>query len=291
MRTRTIIVLAGLGLALAAPVTAQSGERVVRGNWGGVPTLPLNTPRATSVPPTRTAPPVARAPLPAPVAVHRGSQMAVGHAGPDHGGPRPGFDPRIGPGWGWAGNRWHGVGPGWTGQYHRPARGWRLPSYFVTPRFFVPNWGFYGLARPAPGYNWVRYYDDAVLVDGNGLIRDHARVDWDRGGFDPRDGASRDYDDGYDDGYEDGFDDGVDHAEDQVTWGGSWGYRGNGVYAPAGSTVVVVQGAPTVTTTTTTTTYVTEDVSYAPARAHWKHKAAPRKWVKRSSVKSKMLRR
>ncbi|QLC26198.1 RcnB family protein [Parasphingopyxis algicola] len=47
-----------------------------------------------------------------------------------------------------------------------------LPSYFLAPRYYVVNYPTYGLARPAYGYRWVRYHDDAYLVDGRGHIAD-----------------------------------------------------------------------------------------------------------------------
>ena len=60
-------------------------------------------------------------------------------------------------------------------------RGYALPAYWNTPRFYISDWSSYGLARPQYGYNWVRYYDDAVLIDGRGSVYDTAgQVDWDR---------------------------------------------------------------------------------------------------------------
>ncbi|MGJ3627431.1 RcnB family protein [Sphingomonas sp. MMS24-JH45] len=52
--------------------------------------------------------------------------------------------------------------------YRRPVRGWVLPSYWVAPSWYVSDWSAYGLPQPPQGYNWSRYYDDAVLVDGRG---------------------------------------------------------------------------------------------------------------------------
>ena len=104
----------------------------------------------------------------------------------------PGRPPMVHPGqprWGSKVNgRWWGGAnaPGGWNAYHRPSRGWTLPSYWVAPRFYVNDWQTYGLYQPSYGYNWVRYYDDAVLVDGRGGVYDSRDgVDWDR------------YDDGY----------------------------------------------------------------------------------------------
>ncbi|GAA0668827.1 Ni/Co efflux regulator RcnB [Sphingomonas insulae] len=118
------------------------------------------------------------------------------------------------------GGRWWGGAnaPGGWAAYRRPYRGYALPSYWVAPRFYIGDWQAYGLTQPTYGYNWVRYYDDAVLVDGRGSVYDtRAGIDWDRydagygdedrvyaGGYDDRGHDDRGYDDrGYDDrGYD-----------------------------------------------------------------------------------------
>jgi len=84
--------------------------------------------------------------------------------------------------------RWWGganAAGGW-GAYRRPVRGYALPRYWVSPRFYVNDWQAYGLRQPAYGYNWVRYYDDAVLIDSHGSVFDsRSGLDWDRldGGY------------------------------------------------------------------------------------------------------------
>lgn len=124
------------------------------------------------------------------------------------------------------GHWWGGANaPGGWRAYRRPYRGYALPSYWIAPRFYVTDWQAYGLSRPMPGYNWVRYYDDAVLIDARGSVFDtRDGVDWDGtgvgygqddrvyadGGYDHRGYDDRGYDDrGYDDrGYDDrGYDD------------------------------------------------------------------------------------
>ena len=78
-------------------------------------------------------------------------------------------------GWTWSGQGW------WSGAYRPPVRGYILPSVWLGPDYRVDNWWGYGLARPAPGLWWVRYYDDALLVDRHGMIRDlRNAVDWNR---------------------------------------------------------------------------------------------------------------
>ena len=81
------------------------------------------------------------------------------------------------------GGRWWGGAnaPGGWNAYRRPYRGWALPTYWNSPRFYIGDWSAYGLGRPPGGYNWVRYYDDAVLVDGHGSVYDTSEgIDWDR---------------------------------------------------------------------------------------------------------------
>ena len=83
------------------------------------------------------------------------------------------------------GGRWWGganAPGGWAG-YRRPHRGWAVPGYWNAPRFYVGDWSNYGLAQPPQGYNWARYYDDAVLIDARGSVYDTTSdIDWDRAG-------------------------------------------------------------------------------------------------------------
>ena len=51
-----------------------------------------------------------------------------------------------------------------AGAIGRFSIGWRLwPSYYSSNYWFNPTQ--YGLPYAPPGYQWVRYYDDALLVD------------------------------------------------------------------------------------------------------------------------------
>lgn len=109
--------------------------------------------------------------------------------GPVHVAPRPGtpFRPlptTAAPRWGSkVGGRWWGGvnAPGGWNAYRRPVRGQAVPVYWNTPRFYISDWSAYGLARPQYGYNWARYYDDAVLIDSRGSVYDTASdIDWDR---------------------------------------------------------------------------------------------------------------
>jgi hypothetical protein len=167
-------------------------------------------------------------------------------------------------GWHGGGNGgWHGGNGGWGGGYQRPFRGWRMPSFFLSPTYFIPNYSYYGLGDPGYGNNWVRYYDDAVLVDRDGDVEDSVSdIDWgryDRGPVPEYGGPDRGYDYGDD---------------DQVTWGGGRG--GAQVYqvAPGSVTTIIVQTQPVVTTTTRT--YVEEKTVYVKARPRPVRKWRPR---------------
>ena len=62
--------------------------------------------------------------------------------------------------------------PGGWNAYRRMGRGQRLPNYWLRADFRIPDYLSFGLAAPPRGYNWVRYYDDAVLVDDRGDVWD-----------------------------------------------------------------------------------------------------------------------
>lgn len=124
---------------------------------------------------------------------------------------------------------------GYQRGYMRPHRGFRLPSTFIQPSFFIANYGNYGLSQPSYGYGWSRYYDDAVLTDRRGVVYDSVNnLDWDR------------YNQGYNDGYHAGqatYDNSVLMNDDQViatpsgAHGGSSTYQGDwdGAYRDDGS--------------------------------------------------------
>jgi Ni/Co efflux regulator RcnB len=53
-----------------------------------------------------------------------------------------------------------------TGWYaHRWTYGERLPRAFFAPDYFLLDFAAYGLIAPWDGYEWVRYGDDALLID------------------------------------------------------------------------------------------------------------------------------
>lgn len=283
MRNQTIVALALIGAALAAPASAQrSGMAPHDGFQGAMSGRPAP---ATPQQPNWNG---------------GGQQGWNGGGRPDWngngGGIRPGgWNGRPGGGSHWGGRingRWSGGwnAPGGWNAYRRPSRGWRLPSYWFTPNFFISDYGLYGLAPPPYGYNWSRYYDDAVLVDGSGRVRDYVGgLDWDQ--------YDNGYDSGYDDGYQGGSGYGASYPPPGSVYGGpgygapgyappppvgngvttystSGGYSANGYYyPPVTTTTVTIQQAPSVTTTTTE--YVETVKTRYVARKAWKPK---RKW-------------
>lgn len=52
---------------------------------------------------------------------------------------------------------------GW--HYQRYAYGQHMPSLFYGQNYWIVNFGGFGLYAPPEGYRWVRYGNDAVLVD------------------------------------------------------------------------------------------------------------------------------
>lgn len=107
--------------------------------------------------------------------------------------------------------RWVGgwQAPGGWQAYRRPYRGYVLPSYWISPSFYIGNWSSYGFAAPSAGYGWSRYYDDAVLTDRYGRVVDYVpSYNWDRGNTRSRSYDEGDYDYGaYPDGYDDRYSD------------------------------------------------------------------------------------
>ena len=54
---------------------------------------------------------------------------------------------------------------GWY--YHRWVYGEILPAFFWSQNYWISDYFDYGLADPPPGFIWVRYGDDALLIDQN----------------------------------------------------------------------------------------------------------------------------
>ena len=66
---------------------------------------------------------------------------------------------------------------------HQLHPGFIVPPMWFGPQFHIGNWQMYGFPAPPRRHRWVRYYDDAYLIDDDRRIRDARRgVDWDRYG-------------------------------------------------------------------------------------------------------------
>lgn len=337
MRTATLIVAAVSSLSLAAPVLAQ--QAVVPAAPAAATLPPAAAPVARLNPPQRPGGWTPRPGGPRPGG-WQPTRPPQGGWKPQPGGPRPGgWQPTRPPQGGWKpgtpprpgmwkpgtprpggwqrpgrwgqkiDGRWAGgwKAPGGWGAYRRPVRGWTLPSYWIGGGFWITDWSSWGLSRPAAGYDWVRYYDDAVLIDRRGRVWDSVSgLDWDRDdyaydeayeGDDGYPGYGADYDaPDYADGpdydrrdYERGerYRDRSDRYEYRETYraplrcvANCYGASGYYYGAPV-TTTVVIQSAPVVTTTTTVTE---EYVTYGGRKVV---RRAPTKKLYRAPAKSK----
>jgi Ni/Co efflux regulator RcnB len=57
-------------------------------------------------------------------------------------------------------------------EYRRIDRGHSLPQSWWGPRYQIDDWSSYRLPQPMHGGRWVRYYDDALMVDRQGRVHD-----------------------------------------------------------------------------------------------------------------------
>lgn len=164
---RTVLIAAA---ALASAGTAQAAQRMVPPSSGMAP-APMGGPAAA---------------FPAPIP---GSPNIAPHSAGMRHGPGPNGARH------WGGQyEGHWIGGmrapgGWT-QYRRPYRGYGLPAYWLSSGFRIGDWGDYGLYQPPVGYNWSRYYDDAVLLDNRGSVYDTVGgIDWNRYDLDEAQGG------------------------------------------------------------------------------------------------------
>jgi Ni/Co efflux regulator RcnB len=172
------------------------------------------------------------------------------------------------------------------GHIPRINRGGFVSSGWWGPQFVVRNWQGYGFPQPFGGGRWIRYYDDALLIDRQGRVHDSRYgYDWDRygdrWGQDERgvpvyvgdgDYEPEDYDYEWAEDYERGHgrDRMVRHDGRSQGYGQAYGY-GAGYGCGCGPVVV--------TETTTTTAPVVELVTtyeYVTEYETHRAKAAPR---------------
>ncbi|HEV7661360.1 MAG TPA: RcnB family protein [Allosphingosinicella sp.] len=128
-------------------------------------------------------------------------------------------------------HRW-GPHPGRNFRYSRLRRGGSINSFWFAPQFYIGNWQAYGFAAPGDDQRWVRYYDDAYLIDGGGRVLDERYgVDWDNYG---EDWGDEDGIPAYRGEWRDGGEDSGDYAEEEYReehHGGRGGHGGPG-YGP-----------------------------------------------------------
>ena len=76
-----------------------------------------------------------------------------------------------------------GFRPGVNWPHRRLGRGFVVHPYWYGPQFHINNWRAYGFGDPGPDRRWIRYYDDAYLIDRGGVIVDARQgLDWDEYG-------------------------------------------------------------------------------------------------------------
>jgi len=163
MRMLTLVALAA-SAACAVPAVAQT----VPDSDYGMP------PRGDAPPP----PHMRQAPPPGTTWHSNGGQMQMQMRAPQMAAPqqRTFVLRRNGPG--------PAMGPGQRHfEFHRIDRGGVVPNRWWGPQFQVRNWRMYGFPQPFAGGRWIRYYDDALLIDGYGRVYDsRPGWDWDRYG-------------------------------------------------------------------------------------------------------------
>lgn len=128
------------GPAIQPPRPGTGGPAIQPPRPGtGGPAIQPPRPGRPEIQPPRPTPPGANRPRPP----HR----------PGAGRP-PNFRPMPGPGWHYP--------PGY--KYRRWVIGLILPRLFLTNRYYFNDYARLGVGAPPPGYRWVRYGPDLLLV-------------------------------------------------------------------------------------------------------------------------------
>ncbi len=135
-----------------------------------------------------------------------------------------------------------------------------MPGSWMDPRFQIRDYERYGFYQPMYGGRWIRYYDDALLVDPYGQVIDGEwAMNWDEYGPDWRqgEGGIPEYV-GADEHYPEH--DGHAYAEQAPAYGhGQGGYM---YHYPQAGAIVITE------TTTTTPPTVEEKVWYEEVPVH-----------------------
>jgi Ni/Co efflux regulator RcnB len=162
-----------------------------------------------------TPPPAHMRGAPPPGTTWQAPQMQMRGAPPQMGAAPQGMQQqrfvlrRMGPGQNMGQNMGRGMGNGRHVEFRRIQRGGVVPRFWWGPQVQVRNWSMYGFPQPFAGGRWIRYYDDALLIDGDGRVYDERpNWDWDR------DGDSWSYDDEGVPVYADGGDYRMDRRDD-----------------------------------------------------------------------------
>lgn len=330
-----------MATALLAALPAAAQVTSPGPTWGGsggpIPAPGGMAPRGVPMPPPpRVSPNPPHIPGPAPTGVHTGGPY-VAPGVPTAGGrvwqngrwmalpPRtPGQNAGQHNGNRWGGQingRWYAgaQAPGGWNNYRRMGRGGHLPNYWMGSGFRIPDYLSWGLAAPPYGYFWVRYYDDAVLVDDRGDVWDSVGgIAW--ADADAWSDSSAAYSNSYSysnatvgagyrqpiqpvdpNDYYDGYSGGSlppagaigappaaqvqgYYGSGQAYYGAQGGYRaGVTYYGAPGTTVIVIPG-----TATTTTTTVTEEVIESSAVTTSYVRSAARRVVRKAPVRRRV---
>jgi Ni/Co efflux regulator RcnB len=177
---RALMVVAALSLVLSGMSVAQQDQQRPPGAPTTRPAGPVNRPvnpgrpnppnRPSRPQPPRPQPPKPQPPRPQPPKPLPGRPPQAGRPGYR---PPPAVVQPLPP----RGNQfWHRGryynrvrGPayaypsGW--QYRRWTIGARLAPLLLAPSFFYQDWAALGLQQPPPGYSWVRFGPDLLLVN------------------------------------------------------------------------------------------------------------------------------
>ncbi len=154
----------------------------------------------------------------------------------------------------------HGDGPhhGAPAGYTRIDRGIHVPGFCMVPRFLIRDYARYGFYQPMYGGRWIRYYDDALLVDPHGQVIDGEwGLNWDEYGPDWRHGERGipEYA-GADEYYPE------DHGYPEDAGHGGYGQSGYVYHYPQAGAIVITE------TVTTTPGTVEEKVWYEDVPVH-----------------------